>query len=226
MGRMLMASETTGTRVDRDELLERGRRCVFGYLCPMVLHETNNVLTVMAGVRQLMRIGQSLPDRVGPMIDSQLEKMESLLNRIHWMGQEDGLEAAPPKTVEETQNNLLELVRLGTKGRVLNVTEGGSTTGSLDSRESEVVGLSFLCTFFGVLPEKSAAPRVNLHLEPALDGPSKTMRWRIDPFRGDPRSQPEILLALDIVQATGGEMTVSVEEQGGLSVSLQLSPPN
>ena len=44
---------------------ERARRAVFGFLGSAILHETNNVLTVMAGVRQLLKAGIALSDRVG-----------------------------------------------------------------------------------------------------------------------------------------------------------------
>jgi len=181
-------------RVDAD-LLERGRRCVYGFLGPYILHETNNVLTVMSGIRQLMKIQQTLPERVGPMIDGQLEKVEFLLSGIRQIGPEEPTRGGMSGLVDAVE----QLLQLAGKGRKLTVTRSIEGVAPWQGDAREPLGLGLLCATLPLLPPREQAGQVNLGAR------GEEGCWQVtaevSPAALPPGESPDVLLGREILDA-------------------------
>jgi hypothetical protein len=145
---------------------ERARRVVFGYLAPAMLHETNNVLTVMAGVRQLLRSGQSLSDRVGTMIDQQLARMDELVGSIRRVGPEEADPSEGVRDVSFVVEAVARIVQLVGKGRGLTLERDPQKVSALP-RDSEALALATLCALLPALPRRGRASGTRVLLRAA-----------------------------------------------------------
>ncbi|MSR48337.1 MAG: hypothetical protein EXS13_14960 [Planctomycetes bacterium] len=186
---------------------ERARRAVFGYLGLAILHETNNVLTVMAGVRQLLKAGIALSDRVGGMIDQQLARMEELVGWIRRLGPGEGDAGAPPRTAGYVLETVERVVLLAAKGRGVAVER---SVEGVDSRPSdpEGAGLALLCLVLPALPVRGAVGMA-IRLVARCDCGSVEFRVRCTPAPSDPSQEPEHERARAVVAAAGGVVKVS-----------------
>src|SRR5262245_54750541 len=142
---------------------ERARRVVFGYLAPAMLHETNNVLTVMAGVRQLLRSGQSLSDRVGTMIDEQLVRMDELVKSIRRIGPEESDPGEGPRDVAFVVEAVARIVQLVGKGRGLTL-ERDSQPVAAAPQDPEALALATLCMLLPALPRRGRTSGTQVRL--------------------------------------------------------------
>jgi hypothetical protein len=188
----------------------------------MVLHETNNVQTVMAGVRQLLKVGQLIPDKVGQMIDTQIEKMEHLMTALRGLGQDAEEE---PRRPEDLLRHLEALVSLAGKGRALRVERRVHAAVRLRTEEQEALSLATLCFVLPHLPPKGSGDRIvlELDLDRAASGP--VLRASLSPFAGSPEAHPDVTLAEAVVQSASGRLTWGGDARA-IHVSLQLPRPD
>ena len=199
---------------------ERGRHCVYGYLCPMVLHETNNVLTVMAGIRQILGQGRTLSDRIGPMIDGQLEKMDRLLGWIHGMGEDDAA-AGGARTLAMVAGNLEQLLGLASKGRRTRLqVECGDAP--VQGQLVEALSLASLCTLLPMLPPRAPGATVEIVLRLDTSPAAVRSSARVSPCRFEPLDHPDVRLAASLVRGDGGAYSCERTEDGAATVEIEL----
>lgn len=203
----------------RAEWVERSRRCVFGYLCPMILHETNNVLTVMSGIRQLLGQGRSLSDRIGPMLDSQLEKMDQLLGWIHGLSSDEVGTAT--RTLEDLTANIDNLISLAAKGRRLQLTREGSDD-AIPGAAFEVLALGTLCGVLPLIPPNAPGARLEARIEATRVEAGYQIRAVVDPSAVEPSDAPDIRLGASLVRSWGGTFSCDRTPEGRGTVELAL----
>ncbi len=182
---------------------ERARRAVFGHLGAAILHETNNVLTVMAGVRQLLKAGIALSDRVGGMIDQQLVRMEELVGSIRRLGPDDPEGGSAPRDAAFVLESVERILALVGKGRGLNFDR--SAAPGVAPRDTEAAGLALLCALLPLLPERGGPGFVlEMRATGADDRVRLVARCRPAPPAG--RSEPEWRLAEELLRAVGATL--------------------
>ena len=120
------------------------------------------MLTVLAGVNQILRLGQVPADRVGPMIDGQVDKMEHLLHGLQ------GFSADSRECGEHTSTEMFTtvefLLRLAGKGcRFVVSTEGSTNT--LERDEYRVLGRALQLALLAFLPPRAEVTQVDLRFE-------------------------------------------------------------
>lgn len=135
---------------------ERARRAVFGWIGPAILHETNNVLTVMSGVRQLLRSGMGLSDRIGGMIDQQLLRMEELVAWLRRLSPEDGEAGGAARTAAFVLESVERIVQLAGKGRGVTI-ERVQAAEPWVVQDPEAAGLALLCVLLPELPARGGS---------------------------------------------------------------------
>lgn len=180
---------------------ERARRAVFGFLGGAILHETNNVLTVMAGVRQLLKAGISLSDRVGGMIDQQLARMEELVGWIRRLGPDERELDAAPRDAEFVLESVERIVALVGKGRGINLVRAPAPP--IVPLDAEAAGLALLAALLPALPERGG---VGIALELRASGEGGRVRFfvRCRPARPVAAGEPEARIAEELCRAVGG----------------------
>lgn len=202
-------------------VLDRGRRCVLGHLAPLILHETNNVLTVMAGVRQLLRLGKDLPERVGPMIDSQVEKMEQLMGWLRQLGPDDGVTGTPAVSGEAVAGTLAQVLRLAGKGRRLRVESHGDPSASLSRALAEAVGLATLCLVLPLFPPRSPETQVQVELGLRQSGRGVQVSVRLEGTAVGAAEEPDVRLAAELAAAADGRLRVQADAAGAIEATLE-----
>jgi hypothetical protein len=209
-----MAGETETRGVFQYDLMERGRRAVFGYLGTFILHETNNVLTVMSGVRQLMKSARPLPERVGPMIDNQLAKVEQLMEWIRTLRPEEGPGATriPLRDLVEATHQVL---LLGAKGHRLVVTPNCDETLPLTGEAAGPLILGILCS---TLPFVRAPLGRRLHLAGRSSDQEVVVEAILEPPPEAAERDPDVQLAGELLAAQGGGL-----EQGPSASGWQVT---
>ncbi len=183
---------------------ERARRAVFGFLGSAILHETNNVLTVMAGVRQLLKAGISLSDRVGGMIDQQLSRMEELVGWIRRLGPDDGEAGAPVRDLAFVLESVERIVQLVGKGRGIKVERDAEV--GRRALDSEAAGLALLCVMLPLLPVRGR-PGVAFALSGKAAAGSVRITMRCAPSALPAGDEPEWRRARELAVAARGALS-------------------
>ena len=190
---------------------ERARRAVFGHLGPAILHETNNVLTVMAGVRQIMKSSAPVSDRIGTMIDEQLVRMEQLVASIRRIGPDDVMAGEPRRTLPAIADALEQIVRLAGKGRGVTVERG--ELADAEPADPEALALASLCLVLPLFPPRGASGASRLLLSGTTNEKSVSLALAYSPLR-------ELLFAEDeavaraLAAAVGGSCDVRLDATG------------
>lgn len=184
--------------------VERARRAVSGFLVPTVLHETNNVLTVMAGVRQILKSGQSLSDRVGAMIDQQLARMEQLVESIRRIGPEEQESATRPRTIESVVESIEQVVQIAGKARGL-VTERTVRSPDAIPDAAGALALAVLCVVLPALP-RGGASGARLSLEGGSGNGDVAIAFVLNGAARDPGGEPEAGIARTLLRTIGGSV--------------------
>ena len=184
---------------------ERARRAVFGFLASAVLHETNNVLTVMAGVRQLLRAGQTLSDRVGSMIDQQLMRMEELVSAIRRIGPEDTEPRKGPRGVAFVMDAIERVVQIAGKGRGL-ALERELLAIDPKPNDPEALALGTLLVILPALPRRGRASGQRVALRAAQNGGLVRIDVEIAPLDDDGGGEPEVEVARALLAQVGGRL--------------------
>lgn len=194
---------------------ERTRRRVLGYLAPMILHETNNVLTVLAGLRQILRMGQVPSEKVGPMIDGQVSKMEELLHSLQGFSEDGGHRPAARDLFDRVE----AMLRLAGKGSRLEVIRTGDER-ELSGLNYETVGQSLELILLASLPERRSTPVVKLELgaSPGPDG-GVELRAVVQPAR-ERIDEDDLQLAGQGLEDAGLEHRVERTESEGIRVRV------
>jgi hypothetical protein len=195
-----------GPGADEKRQLERARLVVFGHLAPVILHETNNVLTVMAGVRQFMKSSAPLSDKIGTMIDEQLKRMDDLVGSIRRIGPDDatgGGARAGSSGLGEVVDALEPVVRLAGKGRGVTVERGELAAATPERREPLV--LAVLAFLLPLLPPRGqgGATRVAIGGSGA-DGRAE-LRVNVSPSREAPEAE-DVALVRGLLASSGGSL--------------------
>ena len=195
-----------GPGADEKRQLERARLVVFGHLAPVILHETNNVLTVMAGVRQFMKSSAPLSDKIGTMIDEQLKRMDDLVGSIRRIGPDDatgGGARAGSSGLGEVVDALEPVVRLAGKGRGVTVERGELAAATPERREPLV--LAALAFLLPLLPPRGqgGATRVAIGGSGA-DGRAE-LRVNVSPSREPPEAE-DVALVRGLLASSGGSL--------------------
>ncbi len=189
---------------------ERARRAVFGYVAPAILHETNNVLTVMAGVRQLLRAGQALSERVGTMIDQQLARMEALVGAIRRVGPEEN---EPPENARDASfvaDAVSGIVSVVGKGRGL-LLERESSRSEARPGDAEALALATLCIVLPALPPRGGSAGTKIALRAADNEKEARIEIEIASIEGDPSREPEFELARALMARVGGRLDCRID---------------
>jgi nitrogen-specific signal transduction histidine kinase len=188
---------------------ERARRAVFGFLGSAILHETNNVLTVMAGVRQLLKAGLTLSDRVGTMIDQQLARMEELVGWIRRLGPDDGDPSSPPRNLAFVTESVEKVVLLAGKGRGV-VVERQVAHPEACARDPEAMGLALLALLLPALPLRGGGNGgTKITLQCGLDGPTVRIVASLAAARPSTADEPEWNAARELLADVGGRFVVA-----------------
>lgn len=195
-----------GPGSEEQRQLERARLVVFGHLAPVILHETNNVLTVMAGVRQFMKSSAPISDKIGTMIDEQLKRMDDLVGSIRRIGPDDatgGGARAGSSGLGEVVDALEPVVRLAGKGRGVTVERGELAAAAPERREPLV--LAVLAFLLPLLPPRGqvGATRVAIGGS-AADGRAE-LRLNVTPPRAPPEAE-DVALVRGLLAASGGSL--------------------
>ncbi|HET6163928.1 MAG TPA: hypothetical protein VFG37_09700 [Planctomycetota bacterium] len=195
-----------GPGAEEKRQLERARLVVFGHLAPVILHETNNVLTVMAGVRQFMKSSAPLSDKIGTMIDEQLKRMDDLVGSIRRIGPDDatgGGARAGSSGLGEVVDALEPVVRLAGKGRGVTVERGELAAATPERREPLV--LAVLAFLLPLLPPRGqgGATRVAIGGSGA-DGRAE-LRVNVSPSREPPEAE-DVALVRGLLASSGGSL--------------------
>ncbi|MBM4013590.1 MAG: hypothetical protein FJ293_01310 [Planctomycetes bacterium] len=186
---------------------DRARRAVFGWLGGAILHETNNVLTVMAGVRQLARAGVPMSDRIGTMIDQQLAKMETLVGWIRRLAPEDAAGDAAARTAGAVAETVERVTELAWRGRGVRF-ERQVDPGAPPPADPEAAALVLLCLLLPVDPVRSGGNgAVRLVVEKQGDGLAFELRVAPAPvIRAD---DPDHARARALIAAAGGVLVAA-----------------
>jgi len=187
---------------------ERARRAVFGFLAASVLHETNNVLTVMAGVRQLLRAGQTLSERVGGMIDHQLARMEELVEAIRRIGPDDGEARDRPRDITAVLDAVDRIVQLAGKGRGIDFTRE-APAGEVVPSDPEAMAVVTLLTILPCLPPRGRSGRTRVTLRGSADDGEVRIGIELDPATGRPADEPESAVARALIARVGGRLEIA-----------------
>jgi hypothetical protein len=190
---------------------ERARRIVFGRLAPAILHETNNVLTVMAGVRQLAKAGQPLSERIGTLIDQQLAKMEELVGSIRRLAPDELDGKGTPRDLALVLDSVERLVRLAGKGRGVDVVREAGGERELPA-DLEALGLAALCVALPLVPSRGRAGGARLTLRPRSSGATVGIEVAFEPSRSEPTAE-ELDAARGLAESAGGRCVVRAERE-------------
>jgi hypothetical protein len=196
---------------DPKRLHERARRAVFGHLGPAILHETNNVLTVMAGVRQIMKSGAPVSDRIGTMIDEQLNRMEQLVASIRRIGPDEVLAGAPRRSLPVIADALEQIVRLAGKGRGVSVERGKLP--DAEPADAEALSLAGLCLVLPLFPPRGASGASRLLIHGQAAGAKVALTLAYAPLRETPAAEDEAV-ACGLLAAVGGSCDLRSDPAG------------
>jgi len=207
-------ADREGPEAETKRQLERARLIVFGHLAPVILHETNNVLTVMAGVRQFMKSSAPLSDKIGTMIDEQLKRMDDLVGSIRRIGPDEatgGGARAGSSGLAEVVDALEPVVRLAGKGRGVTVERGELTAATPERREPLV--LAALALLLPLFPPRGqgGATRVAIGGS-AVDGRAE-LRVSVSPQR-EPPEEEDVALVRGLLAASGGSLRFETSAAG------------
>jgi hypothetical protein len=188
---------------------ERARRAVFGWLGGALLHETNNVLTVMAGVRQLAKAGVPMSDRIGGMIDQQLLRMEDLVGWIRRLAPDDSEGGAAASTASAVLETVEQIAQLAWKGRGIRIERrvGASVPPPVDA---EAAALALLCLLLSVQPSRSGSS-VLVRLSAEAVGPGVSFLVSVAPPPTIRADDPDQARASALLSATGGVLAGVVD---------------
>lgn len=206
-------------------LHERARRAVFGHLGPAILHETNNVLTVMAGIRQILKSGAPVVDRIGAMIDEQLTKMDRLITSIRRIGPDDVLAGEPRRMLTTIVESLEQVVKIAAKGRGVNVERGELF--EAEPADGEALALAGLVLVLPLFPPRGASGASRLRIGGRASARSVTLTLAFTPLREPPFPEDEAL-ARGLLASVGGSCEVRSDAAGfaaGLVVPAAKSEP-
>jgi signal transduction histidine kinase len=190
---------------------ERARRAVFGFLAAAVLHETNNVLTVMAGVRQLLRAGQSLSERVGTMIDQQLARMEELVGAIRRVGPEESDPGKGPRGLVFVVDAVQRILALAGKGRGLSV-ERELPPDDVRPGDAEALALATLLTLLPALPPRGRPAGTRVRLRGTVSDSEVRIETELAPLDGTPPVEPETQIARDLIVFVRGRLDSRIQD--------------
>jgi len=194
-------AEQAGSDADSKRLHERARRAVFGHLGPAILHETNNVLTVMAGVRQILKSGATVGDRIGTMIDEQLARMERLIASIRRIGPDELLAGEPRRTLAALVDALEQVVKLAAKGRGVEFLRG--EIAAAEPADGEALALATLVLVLPLFPPRGAGGAARLELSGGRSARSVTLELSFTPLREPPFAEDEAV-ARALLASVGG----------------------
>ena len=194
-------AEQAGADGDSKRLHERARRAVFGHLGPAILHETNNVLTVMAGIRQILKSGATVGDRIGTMIDEQLARMERLITGIRRIGPDDLLAGEPRRTLAALVDALEQVVKLAAKGRGVEFVRG--EIAAAEPADGEALALATLVLVLPLFPPRGAGGAARLELGGGASARSVTLKISFTPLREIPYAEDEAV-ARALLATVGG----------------------
>jgi len=198
-------AEQAGPDADSKRLHERARRAVFGHLGPAILHETNNVLTVMAGVRQILKSGATVGDRIGIMIDEQLARMERLITGIRRIGPDELLAGEPRRTLAALVDALEQVVKLATKGRGVEFVRG--EIAAAEPADGEALALATLVLVLPLFPPRGAGSAARLELSGGASARSVTLELSFTPLR-EPSFAEDEAVARALLATVGGSCDV------------------
>ena len=186
---------------------DRARRVVLGWLGGAILHETNNVLTVMAGVRQLAKAGVPMSDRIGTMIDQQLAKMETLVGWIRRLAPDDAEGGVAARTAGAVGETVERVVELAWKGRGVRF-ERQIDASAPPPADAEAAALAMLCLLLPVQPTRTGAnAAVRLVVEKFGAGVAFLLHVAPAPIlRAD---DPDHARARALLAAVGGVVVIS-----------------
>jgi hypothetical protein len=196
---------------DPKRLHERARRAVFGHLGPAILHETNNVLTVMAGIRQILKTGAPVADRIGAMIDEQLTRMDRLIASIRRIGPDDVLVGEPRRMLSAIVEALEQVVKIAAKGRGVNVERGELF--EAEPADGEALALASLVLVLPLFPPRGASGASRLKIGGRASARSVTVSLAFTPLREPPFAEDEAL-ARALLASAGGSCEVKSDASG------------
>jgi hypothetical protein len=203
-----------GPDAEERRQLERARLVVFGHLAPVILHETNNVLTVMAGVRQFMKSSAPLSDKIGTMIDEQLKRMDDLVGSIRRIGPDDatgGGSRAGSSGLGEVVDALEPVVRLAGKGRGVTVERGELAAATPERREPLV--LAALAFLLPLLPPRGHGGATRVAIGGGAAGGRAELRVNVSPPREPPEAE-DVALVRSLLAASGGSLRFETSAAG------------
>lgn len=212
---------TTSITSPTHDVLERCRRSVLGYLSPLFLHEMNNVLTVMSGIRQLMKAGMQLSDRVGPMIDAQLDKVEQLMEQIRALTPDDPSAAVGRDPGEAGLEAVCRLLELAGKGRPLRIGLEAPAPGELPAEAVEPLALALLGAVLPTLPAHGG----DVHEIQLRAGGEGGERWLLAVLDGGKEilaRHADVGLSRSLLECYGGRLETEMPEEARPSVRAVL----
>ena len=215
-GEELMAAATTG----RQDVREFARRAVFGWIGPAVLHETNNVLTVLSGVRQVLQLNLPMGGGVGALVDPQVARGEARVNHVRALN-------APGATVDAALVAVHRLLDLCGKGRGVTVRHDAGT-GSAALADPEAFALALFLAGAIALPPRGLRGGTEQVLRGSVAGPAGELV--ACGVADDPRRAPEWRTADELMASVGGQLLGQFEpgQPGGIwrvTVLLSASAP-
>lgn len=199
-------------------LRERLRRSVFGFVAPAIVHETNNVLTVLAGVRQLLRTQATLPERAGSMLDQQLERMDDLVGRVRRLGADDPEAEEGGRSLADVLGSIRGIVEVVGKGRGLAI-EAGAAEGQA-AADPEALALIALGAILPALPPRGAGASVRLRMSASCAGSRETIAAELAPADSG-TDEPETSTARALARECGGRLEWKLEG-GALIIRIEL----
>jgi hypothetical protein len=199
-------------------LRERLRRSVFGFVAPAIVHETNNVLTVLAGVRQLLRTQATLPERAGSMLDQQLERMDDLVGRVRRLGADEPEAGEGRRGLAEVLGSIRGIVEVVGKGRGLAI-ESSAAEGQA-AVDPEALALITLGAILPALPPRGAGGSVRLRLSASGGGSSESIAAELSPADSG-IDETETSSARALARECGGRFEWKLEG-GALIIRVEL----
>ncbi len=201
--------------------LEHAWRIVYGHLAPMILHETNNVLTVMAGLRQMMRTSQLLPERMGAMIDDQLQRVDLIMSCIRALSADeiDQERLTPVQMV----HRLEKLVQLASKSRKVLLIVSADEAPILNGVSTEFMALSMLCFLLPMIPPRGKPAQVQMGIEIQCEADQQRWAASVNPALHDLLGDPDVGFARTLVRAAGGQSTIEGAQGGRMILRAVIS---
>jgi hypothetical protein len=212
-------ADRPGPDAETRRLIERARLVVFGHLAPAILHETNNVLTVMSGVRQFLKSDAPLSDRIGTMIDEQLKRMDDLVGSIRRVGPEEATGGTASPRLADVVDAIEPVVRLAGKGRGVTVERGAIAAAA--PANGEALALAGLALLLPMLPPRGAGGGSRVAIGATAADGKVSLLLRVAPAR-DALAAEDVGLVRDLLRASGGSLRF---EPGAGGVDATLSVP-